>query len=67
VTTVLVRQGKYAKAQLAGNPAPDIILDSIGALTGGEIARAMAGPFTTNVTRNSESFTPPAARKSASR
>jgi FMN phosphatase YigB (HAD superfamily) len=32
VTTVLVRQGKYANAPLGEEPAPDLVFDSIGAL-----------------------------------
>lgn len=38
VTTVFVRQGKYAAAPVAGNPEPDIVLDSIEAFTGLDLA-----------------------------
>jgi FMN phosphatase YigB (HAD superfamily) len=41
VTTVLVRQGKYANAPLTMEPAPDVVFESIGAFTTDELtARA---------------------------
>lgn len=33
VTTIFVRQGKYAAAQVVGGPEPDIVLDSIAEFT----------------------------------
>lgn len=38
VTTVFVRQGKYAAAALANEPAPDIVLGGIGEFTGLDLA-----------------------------
>jgi FMN phosphatase YigB (HAD superfamily) len=39
VTTVLVRQGKYAHEPLTEEPAPDLVFDSIGALAESDLAR----------------------------
>ncbi len=39
VTTVFVRQGKYAAALTAGEPGPDIVLDSIAGFTRLDLAR----------------------------
>jgi len=38
VTTVLVRQGKYANAPLTDDPAPDLVLDDIAALAAFDLA-----------------------------
>lgn len=38
VTTVLVRQGKYAHAPLTEEPAPDRVFESIGALAANDLA-----------------------------
>jgi hypothetical protein len=43
VTTVLVRQGKYAKGQLTENSAPDIVFDSIGALSQADLSLLARG------------------------
>ena len=42
VTTVLVRQGKYANAPIAVDPAPDRIVASIGALAASELSDLVA-------------------------
>jgi FMN phosphatase YigB (HAD superfamily) len=39
VTTVLVRQGKYANASLNGNSAPDAVFASIGALAESDLSQ----------------------------
>ena len=44
VTTVLVRQGKYANAPLDEEPAPDLVLPNIAALTSGRLAALAAPP-----------------------
>jgi FMN phosphatase YigB (HAD superfamily) len=38
VTTVLVRQGKYASAPLTEEPAPDVVFESIGAFAASDLA-----------------------------
>ena len=43
VTTVFVRQGKYAAAQVEDGPAPDIELGSIAEFTGIDLARLARG------------------------
>ena len=44
VTTVLVRQGKYANAPLDEEPAPDLVLPNIAALTSSRLAALAAPP-----------------------
>ena len=39
VTTVLVRQGKYANAPLSNEPAPDVVFDSIGDVARADLAQ----------------------------
>ena len=43
VTTVLVRQGKYANAPLAVDPPPDRLFESIGALAESDLAQLVPG------------------------
>jgi hypothetical protein len=43
VTTVLVRQGKYANVPLTGDPPPDVIEDGIGTMTDNEMQRYAFG------------------------
>jgi hypothetical protein len=38
VTTVLVRQGKYANAPLPDGPSPDIVVENIGVLAAGDLS-----------------------------
>jgi FMN phosphatase YigB (HAD superfamily) len=38
VTTILVRQGKYANAPLSERPAPDVVFESIGAFAESDLA-----------------------------
>ena len=43
VTTVFVRQGKYAAALVAGGPEPDVVLDSIAEFTELDLAALAQG------------------------
>jgi phosphoglycolate phosphatase-like HAD superfamily hydrolase len=43
VTTVLVRQGKYAHAPLPDGPSPDIVVENIGALAEGDLSHLTLG------------------------
>jgi FMN phosphatase YigB (HAD superfamily) len=65
VTTVLVRQGKYANAELTENPAPDVIFDSIGALATSDMSRLTTEPRPADASNTSESLSPPPSRESA--
>jgi FMN phosphatase YigB (HAD superfamily) len=43
VTTIFVRQGKYAAARVDGDPEPDIVLDSIAEFSGLDLAALARG------------------------